>query len=233
MHSYQHEVISPPPFPLTVDSIQRVSALFKAGNYLSFDNYILRAKSEHLSVSPSAGSWTSELATAVKDAMRSVNRHTGTSRQSRPLPLRTIVGLKVGTDPLVPDGPIAAVDMCIAGTMLLLREVELSAALLSHVSFPTEASVCWVLPASKTDCKAVGTVRTWDCICCSPTFAPLCPVHALRRQCSRLRSSFPNLASSVDFPLFPRQRAAKPPKLQWSTPYSNWFVCADLTSSIR
>lgn len=115
VNAYQHEPICPPPFPLSVDSIQRVSSLFKAGNYLSFDNYILRAKSEHLATCPTSGSWTLELSTAVKDAMRSVNRHTGTSRQSRPLPLRHIVKLNIGAEPIVANGPICVVDLCIAG----------------------------------------------------------------------------------------------------------------------
>ena len=40
----------PPPFPLTPDSILKVSSLFKARRYMSFQNYMYRAKSEHLSL---------------------------------------------------------------------------------------------------------------------------------------------------------------------------------------
>ena len=40
----------PAPFPLSCDSIRRVASLFKAGGYLSFENYAMAAKSEHLSL---------------------------------------------------------------------------------------------------------------------------------------------------------------------------------------
>ena len=51
----------PGPFPLTCDSIRRVAALFKAGGYLSFVNYAMRAKSEHLSLQLHGhGAWSME-----------------------------------------------------------------------------------------------------------------------------------------------------------------------------
>lgn len=86
----------------------------------------------------------------------------------------------------------------------MLREIELSSALRSHVSFPSDTTVSWILPTSKTDCKAVGTVRTWDCVCKSPSFAPMCPVHALLRHCAYLDRQFSNRDSRhCELPLFP------------------------------
>ena len=60
--------------------IKRVAALFKAGGYLSFDNFAMRAKSAHLEADPYA--WDPALERALAEAMRSVGRGTGTSRQS-------------------------------------------------------------------------------------------------------------------------------------------------------
>ena len=73
-----------PPFPLTVDKIVRVAALFKVGGYLSFANYLGRAKSEHLAVSETS-TWTAALDRASKEATRSVLRGAGAARQSQPL----------------------------------------------------------------------------------------------------------------------------------------------------
>ena len=52
MHAAAYALLaSPPPaFPLTCDGITRMAALFKAGGYMSYDNYAMRAKSEHLAM---------------------------------------------------------------------------------------------------------------------------------------------------------------------------------------
>ena len=51
----------PAPFPLSCESIRRVAALFKAGGYMSFENYAMRAKSEHLSLQLHGhGAWSME-----------------------------------------------------------------------------------------------------------------------------------------------------------------------------
>jgi len=87
MHVAAHRRMSPPPspFPLTPDIIHRVAAMFKAGKYLSFENYMMWAKSEHIAVSASApATWTIELSTAMNDAIRSCDRGAGISRQSHP-----------------------------------------------------------------------------------------------------------------------------------------------------
>jgi hypothetical protein len=50
MHVAAHRHIHPPPppFPLTPTILHRIAALFKAGGYLSYENYVIWAKSEHL-----------------------------------------------------------------------------------------------------------------------------------------------------------------------------------------
>ena len=59
-----------PPFPLTPHIITRVAAVFKAGGYMSFDNYMYHAKSVHLGrglAGPCA--WSSEHRKAMQDAI--------------------------------------------------------------------------------------------------------------------------------------------------------------------
>ena len=86
----------PPPFPLTPQIIFRVAALFKAGRYLSFEQYMQRAKSEHLALALAGTSaWSAELAAAYKDAVRSVNRGVGIARQSKPLDTLAVAGLRL------------------------------------------------------------------------------------------------------------------------------------------
>ena len=48
--AFQRVPNPPAPFPLSCDSICRVASLFKAGGYMSFQNYAMRKKSEHLSL---------------------------------------------------------------------------------------------------------------------------------------------------------------------------------------
>ena len=107
----------PPAFPLTPDGIRRVSALFKAGRYISFPNYMFRAKGAHLAESESGPtSWTTELTMAMKDAIRSVGRGVGVARQSQPLDTVAVAAKRLPDDPLLPAGPIAPTDFVVAGT---------------------------------------------------------------------------------------------------------------------
>ena len=208
LHSAAHAGERPqaPPFPLTVGSIQKVAALFKAGRYLSFDNYINRAKAEHLALGlVGAGAWSAELERAVKDSIRSVNRGAGTSRQSQPLDATKVAELDLCDEPAVEAGPIAPTDWCTVGCFFLLREIEISAARTGHVTMAADCSwATMLLPTSKTDVRAVGVSRTYDCCCSAPGLARACPVHALDRQLRRCR----HLATTLhlDFgslPLFP------------------------------
>ena len=194
-----------PPFPLSPEIIVRVAAMFKAGGYLSFENYMLRAKSEHLGLGlVGPGSWSPELSAAVKEAIRSCNRGAGISRQSKPLDAVAVAALDLPDDPLVSGGPIAPADFVVAGCFFLLREVELAAAKAGHVTVSTDgSSVTWLLPTSKTDCRAVGVARTWDCCCAVPAMQPACPVCAISRQLARVRSAAVRLnRCAAEMPLF-------------------------------
>ena len=87
----------------------------------------------------------------------------------------------------------------------MLREIELSAAMFSHVSVPPDGlSASCLLPTSKQNCRAVGVTRTWDCICDLPTLGRSCPVHALVRQLARVQALSVQLRRDPStMPLFP------------------------------
>ena len=166
MHHEAHkfEECTPPPFPLTPDIVAKVAACFKVGGYLSFENYMLRAKAEHMSAGGLAGAWTYDLSTAQRHAVRSVGRHAGKSRQSQPIDPVRVAGMSLADDPLVAGGPLGSGDFIISGCFWLLREVEIAAARLSHITVHDDgAAVTWVLPNSKTDARALGTSRSWVC----------------------------------------------------------------------
>ena len=149
---------------------------------MSFDNYMYRAKSEHLALGLTGpGAWSAELTAAMKDAIRSCPRGIGASRQSKPLDAVAVAGLGLPETPLVPAGPVAPMDFAVAGTFFMLREIELGAALCKHVEVSGDgSSVTWLLPTSKTDHRAVGVSRTWDCTCPYPGSHSRLP-----RACSR------------------------------------------------
>ena len=65
--------------------------------------------------------------------------------------------------------------------------------------------VVWHLPVSKTDQRALGTTRTWGCVC-SGDLTLACPYHAAVCQLERLHSLASKLNVSVSsLPLFPTE----------------------------
>ena len=99
---------------------------------------------------------------------------------------------------------MAPADFAVAGSFFLLREIEIAAARVGHVTLGADGlSVAWVLPKSKTDCRAVGVSRSWDCCCAVAAFRPACPVCALSRQLDRARPVGERLGIPVaELPLF-------------------------------
>ena len=199
----------PPPFPLTEDIIVRVAALFKAAGYRSFDNYIGRAKAEHIALGTDAGGeWSHSLDRASKDAMRSVARGIGKARQSTPIDIVAISRLALPSEPLIPGGPISPAEFAMAGTLFMLREIELAAARTNHITIhDSHASASWLLPSSKTDCRAVGVTRTLDCMCGVVELRGICPVSILQLQLNRVASLAACLGCDASsLPLFPDAR---------------------------
>ena len=92
-----------PPFPLDVDKINAVSAMYKRGGYRSFPNSLSRAKREHIQGSPGVppADWTEEIELVAKDCSRSVLRGIGPARQTLPVGLLEVARLRLGWHPLV------------------------------------------------------------------------------------------------------------------------------------
>ena len=153
--------------PLTTTKIACVSALFKAGKYCSFANYIGRAKSEHIASFHIHGChWTEEMNVAVRDASRSVQRGLGSSRQSSPVDVQKIYALDLPTTPLSPGGPISPKSYAVLGVFFMTREIEIGCAGFSDLRLDeAQSELSWRLPVSKSDPRALGTTRTWGCVC--------------------------------------------------------------------
>jgi hypothetical protein len=149
--------------PLTTRKIISIAAFFKAGDFRSFPNYLSSLKSEHLD----AGfDWSSQLEHVGRWVTRSVLRGIGPARQSHPLPMALLLQLPRTTAPLVAGGFHSPVSATLLGCIFLLREVELAATRVDHLSLDHSAqTVTWRLTASKTDPSAQGTTRTWGCLC--------------------------------------------------------------------
>jgi hypothetical protein len=89
------------------------------------------------------------------------------------------------------------------GCIFLLRELELSLAMVHHWSFDHELmEVAWQLPASKTDPAALGASRTWGCLCAVPSLP--CPYHLAVVHLSWVTALATSLELDSDtLPLFP------------------------------
>ena len=112
--------------------------------------------------------------------------------------------LGLSAEPLAPSGPCNPEHFIVAGCYFLCREIEIAEARVSHLTFSSSAhSVTWMLPASKTDVRALGTTRSWGCVCGGdPTIA--CPYHALMHQHAFAMQQAKDLGNEVaDSPLFP------------------------------
>ena len=92
------------------------------------------------------------------------------------------------------------------GSWFMMREVEAANARISDVTVKVhdgKPRVCWALPASKTDQRAVGVSRAHGCLCgASPR--PSCPAHAAWAHITELKARFGELPA--DSPFFPDAR---------------------------
>lgn len=175
-----------PMIPLTVAKIVGVGAVFKAGRYRGFANPLACAKELHIEL---GCPWTDQLAQICKKVDRSVTRGIGPASQCGSLDLNMVADLGLGDTPLVKGGPIGPAQMIIAGSFFMLREVEASLAVWQSITLdPDRSLITWILPASKTDPKALGKTRSWGCVCTelesaeTSTVTARCPYRAILRQ---------------------------------------------------
>jgi len=187
--------------PLTADKIEAIGAMFRAGGYRAIDNYLSRMKDAHL-----AGGymWDQFLQRAVRRVRRAVTRGIGPARQSAMIDLAAaFIALKCHDgQPLCTGGPVGFRNALVCGAFWMLRELEISSALVRHVSVDAGSqSIEWNLPASKTDVKALGKTRRWGCVCAGGLAEP-CPAHAVIDQLRLLTGLF-GARFGPGMPLFP------------------------------
>ena len=187
-----------PMLPITPRTLVHVSSLFKAGGYRGYPNYLSAVKSLHID----AGfEWDQLLSHTGTWVSRSVLRGIGPARQSCSFQFAELCKLVRSTEPLVTGGPYAPYHFTILACIFLLREVEVANALTNSWCFDHVAmELSWTLPTGKSDHMALGTVRTWGCLCAVPELC--CPYHlALEHWSWLVASTF--LKPGVASPLFP------------------------------
>ena len=161
-------------FPLTEEKLVRVSALFKAGAYKSYKNYLSRAKDMHLEL---GYTWTEALHRLGQRCTRSVLRGLSGKGRSEAFDFAAVCSaLKGSPEALSQDGPAQPLAMIVCSTYFLLRELEASAVDVGDVSLSAN-SVTLSLPVSKTDWQAKGCRRTWSCLC---SRSLICPFHVIK-----------------------------------------------------
>jgi hypothetical protein len=168
--------------PVTALGLEIVAAYFKRGGYRSFPNYLSAIKSVHVEA---GHSWTEQLEGMGRWTTRSVLRGIGPARQSRPFKLNDVLGLPLDFEPLVTNGPRFPIHAVLIGSMFLLREVELAGILLENVTLEERLQEVTIrLTSSKSDSMALGTSRTWGCVCGVATLP--CPFHLCKVICAKV-----------------------------------------------
>ena len=138
-----------------------------------------------------------------RECARSLSRGLGPPRQSAEISLREVVRLNLDVEPLCSSGPINPGCMFVLGSYFLLREIELSLALVANFQVVEGPVVIWKLPASKTDPEAISVTREWGCLCSRNSTSP-CPAHFALRHLELLRDRFcVDGRLPIDLPVFP------------------------------
>ena len=199
------------PLPLTAYKIACVASMFKAGKYCSFPNYMSIAKAEHIAAFDShLVPWSEELTTSVRGASRSVLRGLGSARQSHPLDIQRVHQLALDSSPIVANGPISPAHFATLGIFFLTREVEISCAAFCDIRIDMKLQeITWTLPVSKSDQRALGTSRTWGCVCQGDRTMP-CPFHSACEHQSNMVALSARIGKQLSaLPLFPTSSGAE------------------------
>ena len=195
--AFRHEHPQVPLLPLTVRCLVMIGALFKAGGYRSYPNYVSIIRGLHVE----AGyDWGLLLQHTSAWVTRSVLRGIGPARQSCCFDLARLLELPRSQSPLVAAGPCNPYHMAILSVMFLLREVEASTSRVSSWKLSAVSmEITWRLPSSKSDHLALGVRRTLPCFCGADVVP--CPYHLAVEHLDWLRSS--RFDDDSNAPLFP------------------------------
>ena len=189
-------------FPMTLETIRCFGASMKAGHYRSVAVYYQAAigfQARHLRdpIEPF-------LRGAIRDAVRSVKRGLGPSSLKEsfdPFDL-IVIPISQQVEPFRADNVSHMLDVAIFALWYMLREIELAAAKLRHVTLHS-ATVDLLIPSSKMDSAGSWTTRTLRCACrYQQKF--LCLWHAAFRHLKRVRVH-PAFNNTQEFPLVPNE----------------------------
>ena len=191
-----------PTLPLTIEAIIGVVSQMKSLGYRSVPNYLSAIKDRHIA----AGfPWTSLLDREGRRAQRTALRGIGPAKQCGDFDLNEVFKLGLGMEPLVNGGPLNPGCMAELNCFHLLRDMESSCALASHLSIDLTRQVeSLELPVSKTDPGAIGCTRSWGCVCNGKHDSP-CAFHAAVEHQALLVQLFGNQEGALPagLPLFP------------------------------
>jgi len=164
------------PYPLTVDKINRIGALFKAGGYRSAPQYFSCFKRQRIL---EGHQLTDQLVLAVKDALRSITRGIGPAKSCPSFDLRDLANIEE-LDP-IKGGPRKPKATIVLFSHFATREMEAALRRRSQITVHSGRGcgvVAMYLPASKVDPAGAGVLRRQGCTC---TKAPgICPVKAAK-----------------------------------------------------
>ena len=181
------------PFNLTPATVVQVVASLVQAGFRSVPTLISAAKRQHTA---DGYSWTPQLDLVTRDCLRAALRGVGPPNQSAAFPLDKIPDIPDSEDPWVHDGPVGPRRVLTIGCWWLLREIELSNILVSHISQPSPGEVTFTLPVSKTDPTGAGVSRSHRCVCGTYGEAPavlpkpMCPACAVIDQLDALATRF-------------------------------------------
>ena len=169
-----HAIAGEDVFPLSPVLVANIAALMKLDNYRSFTNYLSWAKREHLRL---GHPWSIQLDLEAKEAVRSVSRGIGPSRQSASFELESLATCDSAVTNPLRGHPLFEFDFVILGSLWVMREIEVAWATRQDLLLDEGRLIAsWKVPVSKTDPAAKACTRSWGCLC-QRFPRGLCPYH--------------------------------------------------------
>ena len=169
------------PYELTPELIIRTVAILWASDYRSAAAIADQARATFLARD---GVWTGALEEAFRNAKRGVDRGLGPARHTAAFPLARAKELPDSRDPRVKGGPVWPRRVDVTSCSWMLREIEAGGVTVGDVTIGERGLVTIVLPASKTDCAALGVSRSHRCACGTRSGEPALLDHALCPACA-------------------------------------------------
>ena len=193
-------------YPLDYDTVVNVAATLKAGGLKSADSYMTELKLGHVESKHEVPAWLTRL---LYQCRLSFNRGKGPAAKAPELQFEDLdedAKLRRGAGPGEVQNPF---ESFVVAVRWMLREIEVSAIKLAHVTFVEgEYIAVLFLPSSKADSGGTGTARRLRCTCGSGRVIDVetCPYHVIRNQVELIKLKQESGGRAFDpwkEPLFP------------------------------